>query len=118
MNLDELYKGALAALNESGFVGMDFNMAVLCICAKRTGQKVEFAKGRVPATGLEPTYEAKLEYWASKYRWHYASEDDILKAAEERYHACPKCGTLMRKMDLLRWNSGWMCPECNYQSFP
>lgn len=86
--LNRLFDAAKADLDEQGFVGMDYNMCVLCIIAQRTGRKLKFMKGRVPATGMEQTYEAKLDYWARKRHFGHlqvASEDDMLAHAAKEY---------------------------------
>lgn len=90
MNLDALFDAVKSDLQQNGFVGMDYNMCVLCIIAKRTGKKLEFQKGRAPATGTEKTYEEKLDYWARKVRWFdhikVSTEDEMLAHAAKKYN--------------------------------
>lgn len=82
MKLIELFDKVKLDLRRGGYVGMDFNMAVLCIISKRTTErKIQFMKGG-------DSYEQKVEYWASKRYFgeiSFDSEDAILKAALEKF---------------------------------
>ena len=92
MDLNALFDAAKADLDKNGFVGMDYNMCVLCIIAKRTGRKLQFAQGRVPATGMELSYEDKLDYWARKRHFGHLQvrdEDDMLAHAAKEYEIAP-----------------------------
>lgn len=71
------------AIKKNGYAGLDYNMAVLCIAAQRTGIKVEF-----PQRG--ESYDRKLEYWISKrranaYYWKCDTDDELLLNAWADY---------------------------------
>lgn len=87
-DLKKLFDATKANLDEYGFVGMDYNMCVLCVIARRTGRKLKFMEGRIPATGMERTYDDKLTYWIGKLQWmnHVHTEDELLADAAKRYN--------------------------------
>ncbi len=82
MDLEKLFDLAKADLDQNGFVGMDYNMAVLCIISKRiSSRKVTFTTGGF-------SHDAKVEYWASKRHFGHlqvASEDELLAHASKEY---------------------------------
>ena len=62
---------------------MDYNMAVICIIAKRTDETLPFAKG-----DGSKSYNDKIEYWASKRDFchlHVISEDALIEHALKEY---------------------------------
>ena len=81
MSLIELAERIERENAQSGYVGIDFRMAVLCIIAQRTGYKVKFPDGGVP-------YDEKLAYWARKRHFGecwFDNKEALLKAAFKRY---------------------------------
>lgn len=79
--LKNLFEAARADFDLNGFVGCDYNMAVMCICAKKTGIQMNFMTGG-------GSYESKLEYWASKRNFGHlqvSSEDDLIQHAMKEY---------------------------------
>lgn len=82
MNHKKLFKQARARIKCYGYVGLDFNMAVICIIAKRyKSYKVAFQ--------CKDNYHEKLDYWARKRSFgevHYGSEDEILQAANKHWN--------------------------------
>lgn len=77
MNLNELFDAAQKDLKLNGFVGMDYNMAVICIIAKKLNKRVNFMFGG-------SSYESKLDYWARKRDFGHlqvSSEDELLEHA-------------------------------------
>lgn len=78
----KLAEAANEEIRQHGMVGLDFNMAVICICAKRTCDKVHFKSGGA----LD--YNGKVDYWARKRDFgevHFDSEDAIIKRAFEKF---------------------------------
>lgn len=87
MNKLKLFNFYRNRIKQNSYIGLDFNMAVCCIIAKRTKLKMSF----MPHGSL--SYEEKLEGWA-KIRhfgevW-FGTEDQILKAAWKNYLASNK----------------------------
>ena len=84
MNKLDLYRLVLDAsqdMQKNGFVGLDFNMAVTCICSKRLGIKVKFSLQD------DNQYEQNVDYWARKRdcgHLHVSNEDEVLQHAQER----------------------------------
>jgi hypothetical protein len=84
MAMIDLMEKAKSDLKLNGFVGMDYNMAVICSIAKRTGTKVQFMQG-----DGKLSYEEKLEYWSRKRDFchlHVGSEEELLKHAAKEYN--------------------------------
>lgn len=83
MDLNKLFDCALEDYKKNGYIGMDFNMAVMCICSKRLNKKFNFMVGK-----NDIPYDEKIEYWAGKRNFGHLqvnSEDDLLKHAEKEY---------------------------------
>lgn len=81
MDLQKLFDAANEDFWANGYVGLDFNMAVMCVIAKRTGTPMVFQLGG-------GTYEFKLNYWASKRTFGHLTvkdEDELLTVAAKRY---------------------------------
>jgi hypothetical protein len=79
--LNKLFNKANKDFWNNGYVGLDYNMAVMCICAKRLNRKIEFCAGG-------ESYESKLDYWARKRHFGHLtvdSEDDLLTHAIKKY---------------------------------
>jgi hypothetical protein len=79
-NLNDLFDFFQSKTDRDGYVGLDFNMAILCIISKRTGRFVEFI--------ILEDYKNKIEYWASKRHFgevHFPSEEKMLERAWERF---------------------------------
>ena len=81
MDLEKLFNAAKKDLKLNGFVGMDYNMAVICIIAKKLNKRVNFLFGG-------GSYESKLDYWARKRHFGHLqvnSEDELLEHAWKEF---------------------------------
>jgi hypothetical protein len=84
--LTKLIKAAQANLAEMGFVGLDYNMAVICICARLTNFRVKFMGGT--ENDDDNVYQRKLSYWISKRDFchlHVDSEEALIDHAMKEY---------------------------------
>ena len=83
MDLIKLFDAVKADYKVNGFVGMDFNMAVMCIISKRIKERgVTFMSGG-------DTHQNKLDYWARRRNFGHlqvGSEDELLEFAAKKYN--------------------------------
>lgn len=76
-----LLSAAQEDLKQNGFIGMDYNMAVICIIARKLNIKLNFKSGG-------SNYDTKIEYWASKRTFAHlrvSSEDKLIEHALKEY---------------------------------
>lgn len=81
--LIKLFNSAQLDLKQNGFIGLDYNMAVICIISKRINLPVKFQRGNSTLS-----YHQKLDYWASKRNFAHlqvASDDELLQHAMKEY---------------------------------
>lgn len=80
----EVVKRAEAAILKHGYVGLDLNMAAMCICARRSGITLHRHSQRPGARN----YAGFLDYWARKREFGHlrcGTEQEVVEAAIEDY---------------------------------
>jgi hypothetical protein len=92
MTDEEILKATRANILRSGYVGLDLNMAAMCIVARRNNWKLPF---RSVHPRLERSYDEKVAYWADRRDFDHhrcRSEQDVINLFIE-CHASAQRGT-------------------------